>query len=554
MRARSRLLRAAFAASILLAGAAVAAAQDARELYDALAYDLRLEVDPDARRLAGRVTVTARALAPLDVVELDLAAELEVRAVFAAEVPLAFERRGPRLVCRLAQTVPEGERFELAVDYAGSPRARDGFTGFHWRETRGGEPWIGTSCQLIGAHSWWPCKASFFHPEDKPDRVSLAVVVPADLVAVSNGRREGVETLDDGRRRYRWRHDYPLPTYSLTLNVGPYVEERVDLDREVAGIDSFAYWVLPENAAKARVQFAEVPRLVEVFSEAFGPFPFPDSKLAFVETSFWGMEHSTAIAYGSSYPAWIAQHGGSDRYAHANRWFDYILVHEFAHEWWGNSVTAHSWSDFAVHEGFGTYAEGVYVERTQGRAAADRFFGELRGRVGPRARVWRAVSESAGLAYSDDAYNKGALYLNTLRHFVDDDDVWWAVLREFHARHRHGSASLDDFRTLLEERTERDWRRFFEQFVYGEGYPRVTGAVRALRDAVSVSVKNSGSGDTEFHVPLDLEWIADDGPQRVRLEVPPGGLDVELPSRGRPRELRVVHLARVLGRHGIGVR
>ena len=161
----------------------------------------------------------------------------------------------------------------------------------------------------------------------------------------------------------------------MTLNVGPYVVGESEL--EVPGLADpvpFLYYVLPENAEKAALQFQDVPELVRIDSEAFGPFPFPESEFGLVETSFWGMEHSTAVAYGSSYPAWCKAHDERDRCAGRNRWFDFILVHEVAHEWWGNSVSAEDWGHFWIHEGFGTYAEGVYVERKFGRVEADRYF------------------------------------------------------------------------------------------------------------------------------------------------------------------------------------
>src|SRR5204862_6726107 len=127
----------------------------------------------------------------------------------------------------------------------------------------------------------------------------------------------------------------------------------------------------------AKLQFADVPKMLAVYEERFGPFPFPKSKYALVETTFWGMEHSTAVAYGSSFPAWCKKEGKPDPFASANRFFDYILVHESAHEWWGNAVSAKSWGHFWIHEGFATYAESVYVEETQGEAALARYFASI---------------------------------------------------------------------------------------------------------------------------------------------------------------------------------
>ena len=366
--------------------------EDLREHYDVKAYDLELAVRPETETLEGVVRVTARVSAEsLESLVLDLQDLHEVLGVEALDgAPLSFHHEGDVLSITLAEPVSRGGEVVATIHYRGQPKGGR-FEGFHWARSSEGKPWINTSCQGIGAHSWYPCKASYYHPEDKPERVSMAITCPADLVGVSNGRLletvegapEWLQPAEPGAwKTYRWRHDYPLETYSVTLNVGPFVSVTREL--ELPGLDQalpFAYYVLPESAEKAALQFQQVPELLRIFSDAFGPYPFPGSKFALVETNFWGMEHSTAIAYGSSYPAWCEAEGIRDPHADRNKWFDYILVHEVAHEWWGNSVSAADWGHFWIHEGMGSYAEGVYVERTRGREAADTYFAEVARRV-----------------------------------------------------------------------------------------------------------------------------------------------------------------------------
>jgi len=188
--------------------AGVGPGQDVRSEYDVQSYSLDLALDTERQALSGSVLVEARALVDgFQHLRLDLAAELRVRGVWGDGEALSFEHDGDRLDCILSAPVRDGATFAVTIEYAGEPRAVDGFTGFHWRRTRDGRPWIGTSCQLVGAHTWWPCKASFFHPEDKPERVSMSVTVPAELYAVSNGRLVEVAEDGPGRRRFTWRHD-----------------------------------------------------------------------------------------------------------------------------------------------------------------------------------------------------------------------------------------------------------------------------------------------------------------------------------------------------------
>lgn len=204
---------------------------DLREAYDVQAYDLELAVRPDTKTLEGRTSLSAVALEELGVVQVDLFSLHEVERVEdGAGRALEFERIENGLLASLPTPLAAGEAFELRIRYRGQPTGR-GFSGFHWEKSMDGRPWIGTSCQGTGAHYWYPCKASYFHPEDKPARVAMAITCPEDLVAVSNGRlveeRAGAPAwFDAGEEKwktFRWRHDYPLETYAVTLNVGPYV-------------------------------------------------------------------------------------------------------------------------------------------------------------------------------------------------------------------------------------------------------------------------------------------------------------------------------------------
>ncbi|MEZ5988704.1 MAG: M1 family metallopeptidase [Planctomycetota bacterium] len=543
---------------------ASAPAPDPRSLYDVQLYRLDLEVRPDKELLLGRVGVEAKALAELSTLELDVGKELDVAKVRRVAGALAdgldgdelrFERDGTRLRIALGEPAAAGATVRVSVEYSGSPQARGGFSGFHWKKTPSGEPWINTSCQGPGAHSWWPCKASFFHPEDKPDEGTITnLLVPKGLVGVSNGRLLGHDEVDGGAKvRWRWRHPYPLETYSVTLNVGPYVHEEHPLDEKALGLASYQFWVLPEDLEKARLQFQDVPGMIAAYTKAFGPFPFPRSKFALVQTNFWGMEHSTAVAYGSSFPAWCKKTGARDPYAGRNRWFDYILVHECAHEWWGNGVSASDWGDFWIHEGFATYAEGVYVESTRDRESADRWFASIERFVGPGSRVYRGKGKDSASAYAPDIYYKGAWVLHTLRSFIDDDDKWWALLKEFNLEYRYRNAGTEDFRKLVEERTDRDWKTFFQEFVYGTGLPITTGTATLGGGKLRVEVESGGRGAAGFHLPLDLSWTDGKTPHLERVWLEPGKnvFEVETGADAKGLELRTIK--RILGQHHIEV-
>lgn len=530
--------------------------------YDVLAYDLELAVRPATKTLEGVVTITMSGLEPgAQTIRIDLYDFYEVIDCRGADGTIFPYRQVEKQNWRdVLVTQPEGDlTLSLRIHYRGQPKGKR-FDGFHWARTKDDRPWINTSCQGLGAHYWYPCKASYFHPEDKPERISMAITCPADLMGVSNGRLVSEEkgapdwfdTRGEAFKTYTWKHAYPLETYSVTLNVAPYVHVHSELD--APGLEqplSFDYYVLPENAEKAALQFKQVPELIRIYSEAFGPFPFPDSKFGLVETNFWGMEHSTAVAYGSTYPAWCKANGVTDRYERRNRWFDYILIHEVAHEWWGNAVSATHWGHFWIHEGFGTYAEGVYVEKTTTRENADRFFrGKGRRISGKRGTLYRGDHPESGEAYSGIVYSKGACVLHTLRHYVDDDTLWWKSLRDFNLKFRYGNASTEDFQKVLEDNTGKSWGQYFEEWVYGVGTPALKGEVSIQGETILVELDNSQG---TFHVPLDLAWSEQDGEHRQRIWIDPGSQQQSIACKSAPSDLRIEFLDRLLGKHEIKV-
>ncbi|MDE0891261.1 MAG: M1 family metallopeptidase [Planctomycetota bacterium] len=532
---------------------------DLRTAYDVEAYDIDWVVVPESKELEGRVAVTATATRSMSALQLDCKDPLVVLNVTEADSPLEFERDGAVLMIDMGRELAAGDKFTVRVQYEGSPAADNSFDGFHWTETpEGKQPWINTSCQGLGSHSWWPGKASYFHPDDKPERISARITVPQGLYAVTNGRLLGTSTdwpawakvREGDWKTFSWAHNYPLETYTVTLNVAPYVvvEQQLSVEGHEDPVP-FIYYVLPESAEKAAVQFAQVPKLIEVYSQAFGPWPFPDSKIALVETNFWGMEHSTAVAYGSSFPAWCRENEAHDPYAKRNREFDYILIHEMAHEWWGNAVSADHWGNFWIHEGFGTYAEGVWLEFTEGIEKADEFF-QRKLRAMPRTGiVYRGDHPVSGDAYSGLIYSKGSAVLHHLRHCVNDDELWWKTLREFNITYRYKNAGTAEFRALLEANTERDWSTFFEEWVFGEGVPRLLGDVQSNGTTLHVDLSMEG----DFHVPLDVTWTEDGEPKSERFEIVTGDNSFSVECAVTPMNIQIPHLGRIPGRHKVRV-
>jgi len=536
---------------------------DPRDLYDVQAYEMQWAVVPDDQRLEGRVVVRARTLGKdFDRVTLDMVADLELLGVSTEDgTELQAEREDDYVHITLPAALDAGTDFAVALRYRGNPKAEDSFSGFHWAQTRAGRPWINTSCQGLGAHSWWPCKASFFNAGDKPERVEVELTVPKGLTGVSNGRFQGSSTggpdwftAEGDWETFRYVHPYPLETYSVTLNVAPYVKVEQQLMIDGGGDTGvpFVYYVLPESVEKAAVQFQDVPGMIDAFAQAFGPWPFPESKIGLVETNFWGMEHSSAVAYGSSYPAWCEREGQPDPHAGPNRYFDYILIHEMAHEWWGNAVSATDWGHFWIHEGLGTYAEGSYLEFTEGRERADEYFrGQNRRASRLKGALYRGEDVTSGKAYSQVIYSKGACVLNTLRSYIDDDESWWRLLHEFQARYRYKNANTADFFALVEGVTGTNYDWFSEQYVYGEGSPRLKVDIEVEPRLIKLRIDNE-IGD--FDCGIDVRWLEGGEPRTDRIWVrggKSGGSDYVLGDD--PSQVEVLHIDRIIGRHTVNI-
>jgi aminopeptidase N len=499
---------------------------DPRTLYDVKDYRLELLVDPKSRTIRGfgatAGVATSDALA--DVV-LDLGSDLAVssvaqlegdffRTVLARTTPLPFDRDGDRLTVHLARPLAKGERFQVAVYYSGHPRRVDDFNGFQWATTPEGKaPWIATSCQTIGEQTWWPCKASFFHPEDKAEHVAVNVTAPDPLVVASNGRLVDVEHVA-GLTTWRWRLDQPVPTYSIAFAIAPYV--TIEQEARLPGLErplQLRYYVLPEDEKKARVQFAQVPELLEFFSQKFGPYPFADAKFALAETPIWGMEHATVVAYGNSFPDAIRGSGVVDPYEQRNKLYDYVLVHETAHEWFGNAITAANWGDFWLHEGFATYAEALWVEHVHGLDAMLDFMKDKKAGISDLATVYRPRRESAGQAYDTQMYDKGAWLLHMLRHVLGDEP-FFAAVKDFvnDPKLRATSAKSSDFQAACEKRAGRPLRSFFQPWLYGTRWPTYTVHAPKLEgNKATVAIECKSQGQFDYEMPLDLVARCADG-------------------------------------------
>ena len=427
--------------------------------YDVFFYDLDLELDPDRKSLGGTVEIHFRALSGLAALRIDLYENLMITGMKLSGEEVSWARNDRAVNVSLPNPLTPGRNYIMTVQYDGKPTGAKNPPwggGFVWGEDSDGNPWIGVACETEGASLWFPCKD---HLSDKPDSVRLRMTLPAGLQVVSNGILQNHSSLP-GKETYTWLTRYPVSIYNITFYAGKY-EHFSDTMLTPQGILNLDYYVLPQNLKRAKKHFLQVKNIINVYSNLYGTYPWMREAFRLVESPFEGMEHQTAIAYGSGYTnrGWL---GG-----------DYIIVHEAAHEWWGNAVSISDFSDIWLHEGFATYSEILFAEQTLGY---DNSLLYARYNIAASIKNRFPVVGPAGVSYwnnrDNDVYNKGAMILHTIRNIVNDSTLFFDILQTFYSDYAAAShVTTDDFIRIVEHKTGKSWQKFFEVYLHSREVP-----------------------------------------------------------------------------------
>jgi len=441
-----------------------------RENNDLLSYDLNLKVDVEEKFLSGWNTVRFRMVEDGDRIQLDLFENMDVDKILWGESELAFSRDFNAVFVDFPSVLKAGEEHSIDFHYSGHPVETGRFGGFTFAQDSLGNPWIFTANQGIGASLWWPNKDQ---QPDEVEEMTINVTVPEGLVDVSNGRFMGADDLGEGTTRYRWKVHYPINNYSVSVNIGTYAQFS-----DTLGDLTLDFYALPYHMSEATEQFAQAKPMLQCFSDRFGEYPFMEDGYKLIEVPYSGMEHQSAVTYGN-----LFQNGYLGRDwtgVDISTRFDFIIIHESGHEWYGNSVTANDVSDAWIHEGWDTWAEAVYVECLWGYEDAITYINGYQEKVGNRA----PIIGPTGVNHwpTQDQYFKGALFMNTLRHVVDDEDLWWDLIREYTDHFKYQNIWTIDVINFFNARLQKDLRPVFQQYLYFPDLPALQ--LRAEGDSV----------------------------------------------------------------------
>ncbi|MBL0308330.1 MAG: M1 family metallopeptidase [Bacteroidetes bacterium] len=394
-----------------------------RTCFDVNYYELNIKVDTGEHSISGSNKIVFKAMNNFRVMQIDLFENMNIIQIISEGKELKYKREFNAVFVYFENEVPSGSTREITVYYQGKPIVAkrppwDG--GFTWTYDNNGKVWVGVSCEGMGASSWWPMKD---HLSDEPDSMRIICTVPSGLQCISNGVEENVNMRGDNTTTFHWKVSYPINSYNVTLNIGDYVhfaDQYVAADGEKLDLD---YYVLSYNLEKAQQQFKQVKPMMSCYEKYLGKYPFWNDGYALVETPYLGMEHQGAIAYGNKY---LTGYAGRD-FSRIGLDFDYIIIHESGHEWWGNSVSCKDIADMWIHEGFCTYSEAIYVECLFGKDTAMRYINAKKTSVGnknPVVGIYGVNEEGDG-----DMYAKGMLMLNTIRHIINKDGLWWSIVK-----------------------------------------------------------------------------------------------------------------------------
>ncbi|MCB0820760.1 MAG: hypothetical protein KDC13_09060, partial [Bacteroidetes bacterium] len=341
--------------------------------------------------------------------------------------------------------------------------------GFIWTKSANGKDWLTVACQGEGASLWWPVPQRY---DDKPDTVEITAEYPEDLFFKGNGRLIK-DIVPEHRRITTWLTTYPIHTYNVTLNIGDYEHRSDTLTIDQKTKLSLDFYPLRDNLQVSRQQFAQSREMLTCFNAMFGEYPYLNDGYSVVETPYAGMEHQSAIAYGNGYKNGYR----AEDYSGMNLPFDFILIHESAHEWWGNSVSAKTADDFWLQEAFCTYAEMIYVQCRFGEANALRYINLKKRLVKNEAPILGPGDSGA------DMYSKGALMIHTMSQFADTKELWLETLKLFYQEHKYQSIDTKELISWFCDRLNGLKPEFFQNYLQNRFPPKLNFSVLNTGDS-----------------------------------------------------------------------
>ncbi len=422
-------------------------------------YDLDVRVDPAKKWIGGRNTVRFKMLKDDGRIQLDLWSNFTIEKIVFEKAELKFARELNTVYIDFPQSLKAGKTYSIDFYYSGQPLEVGRFDALAFKKDPAGGDWINTANEGVGSAVWWPSKDSW---RDEPDEgMDIRVSIPNDLVDVSNGRFIEKTDLGDGYTKWHYRVHYPINSYNVSLNIGHYVhfgEQLGDLTMD--------YYVLPGSLDKAKVQFAQAKGMIEAFQKYFGEYPFKKDGYKLVEVPYAGMEHQSAVTYGNRFANGYLERDWTG--VGISLKFDFIVIHESAHEWFGNAVSAADQADMWIHEGWATYLECLYVEHTFGYDDYLKYTNAYKTKIGNKEPI--IIQRGIARDPNQDMYFKGALFLHTLRSVVGEEK-FLKLIKDLYGEFKYKNSFTEEIVAFVNRQLGRDMTAIFDQYLRRAALP-----------------------------------------------------------------------------------
>jgi aminopeptidase N len=470
-------------------------------IMDVRHYTIALDVNISEKSISGFTIIDVVLSQSSPVLLFDLINDLKVQAIWVNGRKTNFSHADNLITITSASQFPAG-KVAVKIQYSGKPHIalrppwEDGFT---WTADSLGHPWVAITAEGTGGKIYFPCKD---HPSDEPNEgVDMIVTVPKGLVVAGPGlllkvtRKKQTDT-------YHWKTNYTINNYSIIFNIGDYDVVSKTYTSINGNKIPMQFYVLKYHASKAPHHLEVLESMVRVKEKYFGEYPWAKEKIGIVETPHLGMEHQTMNAYGNKFQ--YQQVGGHD--------FDWLMNHEFGHEWWGNKVTVKDWADYWIHEGIETFADQLYILDSEGEQAYIEQFKKMAPTFANEKPIVQGKDIDEEAAYIGDIYGKGAFFMHTLRYVIGDS-VFFPTLKQLATAPQYtydNFVCTDDVEQLFSKASSMNLKPLFD--FYLRTVQKLEVHVKAMpNNQYKVELQN-------FDGALPLDIVTDEGKQRSRID------------------------------------
>jgi len=460
-----------------------------RSCYDVYFYDLTVKINTSNHSIIGSNAIFFHTKENFTQLQVDLFSNLKINSITFRGKELEYTREADAVFITFSSEQIAGDTGKLFISYSGIPISAknppwDG--GFVWKKDEHGKDWIGVACEGTGASCWWPNKD---YVGDEPDSMRINIIAPPDLVCASNGQLRKKTPLPTYEISWEWFVSYPINNYNVTFNLADYVLLHDVYKRSDGSQLALDYYVMNGEEAQAQQHFQQVKQMLACFEKYFGPYPFTRDGYKLIETVYWGMEHQSAVSYGNQF--------------RNNKWgFDFIIIHESAHEWWGNNVSCEDMADMWIHESLATYSESLYEECMFNYDSALAYLVNQRWNIEDK----QPIIGDYGVNYEhgdNDQYYKGSWMMHTFRNVLANDSLFFSILKGIQHDFAYQCVNSDQLIAYINSKCGTDYTSFFNQYLHYSSPPVFSYSLKQKGNDVYLFYK--WKSDVQgFHMPLKI--------------------------------------------------